>query len=308
MPNITRRELCKVAGISAIVLAASPLTGCAGGDGGPAVSGTASEAPNPTPSETAPEEGYPNGTPSSLFGAPGKHAWFYGSAPSKNSMPDLLVFEDGTVTLYESQFLLWLPKEERFDIADLVDLTDEEIIARYDEAIQRAYNSIEIGTDAMVASDYIVKIILEGGMGMSGNPDLIQMEGGSIAEREPLDFPTRPLDLHIETDSTGNTTVNEDFSFETTWIDFTSHRIFATHDEYLSLSAEEVMALDVDISVYHEEREAVIVGVEPKPFEVYSAYYSAFLCDDDNYIYAQLRGNGNNISLDQPGAEGVSVD
>ena len=101
MPNITRRELCKVAGISAIALAASPLTGCAGGDGGSSAPDTRIRSPESDPLGDRSEGSYPNGTPSSLFGAPGKHAWFYGSAPHKKSMPGLLAFEDGTVTLYD---------------------------------------------------------------------------------------------------------------------------------------------------------------------------------------------------------------
>lgn len=302
MSNITRRELCKVAGISAIALAASPLTGCSGGDGGSSAPGTAPEAPNPTPSETAPEEGYPNGTPSSLFGAPGKHAWFYGSAPHKKSMPGLLAFEDGTVTLYDEDLLKWLPDDERFSIADLIDLSDEEIINKYANAIQKGYDAIEPGSDVEGARDAIVPIV------ESAAKYLGEMEGGAIVERPPLDLPSTPLNLHIETDDTGNTTIYEDFSFETTWLNFSGHQVFSSVDEYLSLSAEEAAALDVDIIVRHKEKEAVIVGCEPKPFEVYTAYYSAFLCDDDKYIYTQLRGNGNNISLDQPGAEGVSVD
>ena len=153
MPNITRRELCKVAGISAIALAASPLTGCAGGDGGSSAPGTASDAPSSVPSGTAPEEGYPNGTPSSLFGGPGKHAWFYGSAPHKKSMPGLLAFEDGTVTLYDENLLKWLPDDERFFIADLIDLSDEEIIDKYANAIQKGYDAIEPGSDVMGARD-----------------------------------------------------------------------------------------------------------------------------------------------------------
>lgn len=302
MPNITRRELCKVAGISAIALAASPLTGCAGGDGGSSAPGTASDAPSSVPSGTAPEEGCPNGTPSSLFGGPGKHAWFYGSAPHKKSMPGLLAFEDGTVTLYDENLLKWLPDDERFFIADLIDLSDEEIIDKYANAIQKGYDAIEPGSDVVGARDAIVPIF------QSAARYLGEMEGGAIVERPPLDLPSTPLNLHIETDDTGNTTIYEDFSFETTWLNFHSHKVFSSDDEYRSLSAEEVAALDVDISVRHEEKEAVIVGCEPKPFEVYSAYYSAFLCDDDKYIYTQLRGNGNNISLDQPGVEGVSVD
>ena len=72
---------------------------------------------------------------------------------------------------------------------------------------------------------------------------------------------------------------------------------------------EVLKTLDIDIDIAHKERKITIIGAVPKPFEVYTAYYSAFEAEsDDNYIYTQIRGNGNSISLDQPGAEGVSVD
>lgn len=83
MLNITRRQLCKAAGVGAAALAISPLAACAGGGNEPVMSDAATDTPAPAPAETEPEGGYPNGTPSTLFGAPGKHAWFYGDAPSK---------------------------------------------------------------------------------------------------------------------------------------------------------------------------------------------------------------------------------
>lgn len=299
MLNITRRELCKAAGVGAAALAISPLAACAG-NGGEVAAPEAQESQAVPEEAPAQSENYPNGTPSTLFGAPGKHAWFYDRAPRKGATPSLLAFEDGTVTFYPSYFFNLLPNEEKFSINDLIDLTDEEIIAKYADSFRRAYESLEPGAD----TDNIMVPAFAGG---GSHPYLGDMEGGKVVDRPPLEFPATPLDLHIETDNTGNTTVSEDFTYEDTSISLFTSPFYDDPTEAPDL--EVLQTFDIDIDIAHKEHEITITGAVPKPFEVYTAYYSAFTTkSDDNYIYTQIRGNGNSISLDQPGAEGVSVD
>lgn len=304
MLNITRRQLCKAAGVGAAALAISPLAACAGGGNEPVMSDAATDTPAPAPAETEPEGGYPNGTPSTLFGAPGKHAWFYGDAPSKGAKPSLLAFEDGAVTFYSSHFFQWLPESEMFSINDLIDLTDEEIIARYADAFQKGYNALEPGSEvAKSTTGYLVPAFAGGG----NHPNLDEMEGGKVVDRQPLDFTAIPLNLHITTDNTGNTTVSEDFAYEEIQqLELYTSPFFDQLEEVPDI--EVLRTLDLEIRFGRKEREMVIVGAAPKPFEVYTAFYSAFVDEDGNYIYTQIRGSGNNISLDQPGAQDVSVD